>query len=319
MIVLVLFTACSRETCRDSVDPTEVELDVQRLEKILFQANSSKDVESFLKENREFSNYFLDADQYPSDSILASRIFNLISNPAIDTLYQESVGAFQNFETTLSEIESALGRLKVYYPQAPSPKIQTVVTGLYKDLFISNEHIMIGMDFFVGLEASYKPLDIPNYILRRYNTEHLPSIIMQLISSQYSRPGKGESMLTEMIDFGKAYYLLAKIMPCTSERILIGYTEEEWTDSFDNESIIWANFIENKLLYETNHTIKQKFLAERPNVYEIGDKCPGRIAAWLGWQIVNAYAAKTGISVQELMAETDHNKIFTQSGYKPGN
>jgi len=318
MIVLVLLSACSRETCRDAIDPIEIELDVERLEEKLFQSETAKDVQSFLSANREFSNYFLDADQYPSDSILAGRIFNLISNPSIDTLYQESIRAFNGFDTVVGELEMSLGRLKYYYPQAPTPKIQTVVTGLYKDLFISNDRIIIGMDFFVGAGASYKPLDIPNYILRRYNTEHLPSIIMQLISSQYARPGKGESMLTEMVDFGKAYYLLSKILPCTSERILIGYTEEEWNDTFEYESIIWANFIQNKLLYETNHTIKQKFLAERPNVYEIGDKCPGRIAAWLGWQIVNAYAQKTGISVQELMVETDHNKIFTQSGYKPG-
>ncbi|MEP5610666.1 MAG: gliding motility lipoprotein GldB [Cyclobacteriaceae bacterium] len=318
MIVLVLLSACSRETCRDAVDPIDIELDVERLEEKLFQSKTAKDVESFLGANREFSNYFLDADQYPSDSILASRIFNLISNPSIDTLYQESIAAFDDFDLVVRDIELSLGRLKYYYPQAPTPKIQTVVTGLYKDLFISNEHIMIGMDFFVGANASYKPLEIPNYILRRYNTEHLPSIIMQLISSQFARPGKGESMLTEMIDFGKTYYLMSKILPCTSERILMGYTEEEWNDTFEYESIIWANFIQNELLYETNHTIKQKFLAERPSVYEIGDKCPGRIAAWVGWQIVNAYAAKTGISVQELMLETDHNKIFTQSGYKPG-
>lgn len=317
MIVLVLFSSCSRETCRDAVDPLRVELEVERLEEKLFQAQSTSDVASFLKENREFSNYFLDADQYPHDTILASRIFSLISNPSIDTLYTESIEAFQTLEETVSEIEQALGRLKYYYPETTSPKVQTVVTGLYKDLFISNDHIMIGMDFFVGENATYKPLDIPNYILRRYNAEHLPSIIVKFISSQYAQPGKGDAMLTEMIDFGKAYYLLSKIMPCTPERILIGYTEEEWNDTFTYESIIWANFIQNELLYETNHTIKQKFLAERPNVYEIGDKCPGRIGAWLGWQIVNAYVEKTRISVQQLMAETNHNKIFSQSGYKP--
>lgn len=318
MIVLVLFNACSRETCRDAVNPLPIELEVERLEEKLFQSQNASEVKSFLSENREFSNYFLDADQYPHDSILASRIFTLISNPSIDTLYAESVAAFESFEETVIEIEQALGRLKQYYPETTSPKVQTVVTGLYKDLFISNDHIMIGMDFFVGENATYKPLDIPNYILRRYDAEHLPSIVVKFISSQYAKPGKGDAMLTEMIDFGKAYYLLSKIMPCTPERILIGYTEEEWEDTFTYESIIWANFIQNKLLYETNHTIKQKFLAERPNVYEIGDKCPGRIGAWLGWQIVNAYAEKTGISVQQLMAETDHNKIFTQSGYKPG-
>ena len=124
-------------------------------------------------------------------------------------------------------------------------------------------------------------------------------------------------MLSEMIDYGKSYYLLSKILPCTPERILIGYTEEEWEDVFENDQIIWANFVQNEWLYETNHTIKQKFLGERPNVYEIGDKCPGRIGRWLGWQIVNAYAEKSGASVTEIMSERDLNKLFAASGYKP--
>ena len=64
--------------------------------------------------------------------------------------------------------------------------------------------------------------------------------------------------------------------------------------------------------------MKQKFLAERPNVYEIGDKCPGRIGAWVGWQIVNEYMEKSNVSVQQLMEQTDHNEIFGKSGYKPG-
>jgi len=318
MIILILFGSCSRETCREAVDPVSVELRIERLEEDLFQSKSAQEVESFLIDNRQFSDNFLDANQYPTDSILANKVFNLISNPSIDTLYNESLAAFNNLEQIVSEIELALGRLKYYYPETTSPKIQTVVTGFYKDLFISKDYIMIGMDFFVGENASFKPLDIPGYILRRYNTKHLPSIVVKFISSQYVKPGEGETMLSEMIDFGKSYHLLSKIMPCTPETILIGYTQDEWKDAFEYESIIWANFIQNQLLFETNHTIKQKFLAERPNVYEIGDKCPGRIGAWLGWQIVNAYMGKNDISIQQLMSETDHNKIFTQSEYKPG-
>ena len=63
--------------------------------------------------------------------------------------------------------------------------------------------------------------------------------------------------------------------------------------------------------------MKQKFLGERPNVYEIGDKCPGRIGRWLGWQIVEAYAEETGASVQAIMSEKDASKILRMSKYKP--
>ncbi|MFK7954351.1 MAG: gliding motility lipoprotein GldB [Ekhidna sp.] len=318
LILLVLFlSACGRETCRESVEPLKVVLEVERLENELFAAKSQTDVEDFLSNHPDFAQFFLHSDQYPADSVLAQKIFTLIKNPAIDTLYQEAMDAFPNFENIVSNLESSLGRLKVYYPQTPSPKVQTAVTGLYNDMFITNEHVMIGLDFFIGQNASFKPQQIPNYILRRYSPEHLSASIMQFISSQYILPGKGDAMLTEMIDYGKSYYLLSKIMPCTPASILIGYTDEEWSDIFENEEIIWANFVQNELLYETNHGTKQKFLGERPNVYEIGEKCPGRIGRWLGWQIVNAYVDRTGISVEDLMKETDHTQIFRQSGYKP--
>ena len=124
-------------------------------------------------------------------------------------------------------------------------------------------------------------------------------------------------MLAEMIDHGKSYYLLSKLLPCTPEHILMGYTQEEWKDANDNDATIWANFIQNELLYETNHQMKQKFLGERPNVYEIAEKCPGRIGRWLGWQIVKSYVDNTGTSTQSLMAERDANQIFRRSEYKP--
>lgn len=317
IISFLFFFSCDQDNCRDSVGAEIVQLEVERLEGELFNTSSTLEVEDFLKNHPDFAQFFLHSDQYPHDSILAKSIFNLIQNPSIDTLYQEAIKAFDNFDQVISDLESAIGRLKTYYPQTQTPKVQTAVTGLYNDMFVTNEHIMIGLDFFIGENASYKPQQIPDYILKRYNREHLVASIMQFISSQYILPGKGDAMLVEMIDYGKSFYLLSKIIPCTPESILIGYTDKEWGDIFDNEEIIWANFVQNEWLYETNHSMKQKFLGERPNVYEIGDKCPGRIGRWLGWQIVNSYMEKTGISVQSLMKETDHNKIFTQSGYKP--
>jgi len=317
IIPMLLLIGCNSDSCRDAVDPATVRLEVQRLEEKLFNASSSKQIEAVLQEHPDFAQFFLHADQYPADSILANRIYQLTQNPSIDTLYKESLEAFSPFNDIVNILEVSLGRLSKYYPQTTTPVVQTAVTGLYNDLFISNDHIMIGMDFFIGEGATYKPKQIPDYILRRYDTEHLPANIMQFISSQYIKTTGSETMLDEMIDYGKSYYLLSKILPCTPERILIGYTEEEWNDSFENDAIIWANFVENKLLYETDHNMKQKFLGERPNVFEIGDKCPGRIGRWLGWQIVKNYAEKNNVSVTDLMAETDSNKIFSGSRYKP--
>jgi len=318
IISLVLFSGCSGDGCRESVVPVPVSLEVTRVEQEFYAAKSNDEVQRVLSKYPDFARLFLDADQYPSGGLLAESLFGLYHDPSFDSLYKASIQAFNN-SNTIQVLEASFGRLKSYYAGISIPKVQTVVTGLKKngDLYFDNERIIIGLDYFIGYRAVYKPQQIPGYLLRRYDTKHLPAVIMQFISSQYILTSSGETMLSEMIDYGKSYYLLSKILPCTPENILIGYTQEEWNDSFAHDKVIWANFIENKLLFETNHQMKQKFLGERPNVYEIGDKCPGRIGRWVGWQIVNAYAEKTGVSVTELMKETDANKIFRLSQYKP--
>lgn len=318
MFTMVFLVSCQNESCREAISPVKVSLKTHRLEQELFKSESEADVIAFLDQNDRLAKVFLHAEEYPSNEILGKKLFQLIKNPSIDTLYTEANEAFENFGLLKSEIEEGLGRLKALYPETPSPELMTIVTGFYNDLLITHKEVIIGMDFFIGEGATYKPQEIPDYILRRYNREHLPSIILKFISSQYVKPSEGETMLAEMIDHGKSLYLTSYLLPCTPENIIMGYTEDEWRDVFENDQIIWANFVTNKWLFETSHFMKQKFIGERPNVYEIGEKCPGRIGQWLGWQIINDYVSETGISITELMAETDANKIFNQSGYKPG-
>ena len=195
-----------------------------------FKASNEEELLDFLKEHPDISNLYRNISQLESEEQLAGQLLSLIKNPSLDTLYREAVEAYESNEQVVATIESGYGRLKALFPQTQIPNVQTIVTGFAEksDLIITNESVTIGLDFFVGDEGTYLPPEIPQYILRRYNMEHLPSIIMQFVSSQYVKPGKGQSLLTEMIDLGKSYYLLSQILPCTPERILIGYTEEEW-------------------------------------------------------------------------------------------
>lgn len=317
MVLFFLVIGCNNQKCREALEPAPISLQLERFDQDIFNAESASQIENFLNDHPSFAKLFLDLDEYPNSKILADKLFILMQNPSIDTLFVEAEEAFKGVDEIVDNLEAALGRLKVYFPQTPSPKVQLAFTGFYKDLVITNEQIIIGTDFFIGKDASYLPQQIPDYILNRYDTEHLPTNIIQFISSQFIQQTNGETMLSEMIDYGKSYYFLSKLLPCTSENILIGYTAEEWENSFENDEVIWANFVENKLLYETNHQTKQKFLGERPNVYEIGNKCPGRIGRWLGWQIVKAYAENADISMKEILAEKDANEIFRLSRYKP--
>jgi gliding motility-associated lipoprotein GldB len=322
LLGLVLLLACNEDKCRESsVQSDPAKLDIERLEKVLFKAKSADQVEAIFRNNPGFAIGFLDSDQYPSNAIVAQRFFNLINNPSIDTLYQEVEAEYNNFDRIENQIAGAFGKLQKIYPQTTVPKIQTVVTGLYRDISFSDSLIVIGLDHFLGENAKYKPLDVPDYIYKRYSKQHMSSIIMSFIAGQFNKSNlEDKTMLAEMIDYGKTYYMVSELLPCIPENIIIGYTDKEWSDSKANDDIIWANIIENELLYEVNHTKKNKFMGERPNVFEIGEDCPGRIGRWVGWQIVNAYMKQNPqTTIQELMDMTNAQTIFEKSKYKPRN
>lgn len=319
-MVLLLFS-CGSDNCRDvgAVIEEQITIKIERLENDLFASRDVGDVLRLLRSNPDVSKSFLHSDQYPSDSILASQIFELISDPFVDTLKNEALVAFEQNSEFQEDISGLFSILNQYYPQERFPVVKTIVSGLYSDLFISNELIVVGLDYFIGPNASYKPQDVPQYIQKRYTQRHLAPIIAKFIANSYSTTGTENTLLSEMIDFGKVNYLVSRLLPCKADSLIMGYSPFELDMAKKNREVIWANFIENELLYETSEFMKQKFLGERPNIHEISKNCPGRVGAWIGWEIVEAYMKEEDVSVQALLADTDHHKIFTKSKYKPIN
>lgn len=313
--------ACNKSDCR--LDPEiaaiPVDISIERKEEELFSFEDKGEAQRFLEENLTLANYFLDASQYPSDSILATRLYNLMQQPSMDSLRQDTYRKFADLADIEAAFENAFRHYKHYYPQGNIPKIQTMITGLYRDLYVSDSLIIIGLEYFIGQDAKYKPNDVPAYIYRRFSPDYVVPASFLFLSEYFNRVDQeDQTLLNEMVTAGKSFYFTKAMMPCVPDSVVIGFTSEEISEVKKNEDIVWANFVQNQLLYEVNHMLKNKFMGERPNVYEIGEKCPGRVGAWVGWQIVNAYMEKNpSVTLPQLMMETDARKIFVRSKYKP--
>ncbi len=321
-----LFIFCGLCGCGDKdcvIDPDiaaiEVDIEIQRKEQELLKLNDKKEYTAFLQQNRGLADYFLDAGQYPADSLLGNRLFNLMQQPAIDSLKTDTYRKFERVEWLEDQFELAFKHFKHYYPDRRVPEIQTMITGLYRDIYISDSLFVIGIDFFVGADARYKPNDVPEYIYRRFVPDYIVPASFSFLSESFNRVNyEDQTLLNEMVSAGKTYYFTKAMMPCAPDSLIIGFTAEEMAEVNKGQAIVWANFVENQLLYETSHMLKNKFMGERPNVYEIGEKCPGRIGAWVGWEIVKAYMARhPKVTLPELMNETDAKKIFLLSKYRP--
>ena len=320
IFVFLFINGCSENPCRyhPNEAPPTVEIEVKRLEKELFKSQEISEIEIFFQNHKDMAVTMFHLNEYPNEKILAERIFGLVQNEFIDTLYAEADEAFDQpiFEKTMN---TSLGWLKYYFPEMKVPKIQTIVSGLYNDLVVSKDLIIIGLDFFIGESASYRPIGVPQYILRRYEAKYMTPTILKFFIADYSSSGDEETLLSEMIDYGKIYYLLGSIMPCTPDDLILGFTPKEIRDVYAYQELIWSRIIEKEWLYVTDEFTKKKMLGERPKTIELGDECPGRVGAWIGWQIVKYYMDETGSTMQELMANRNHHEIFAQSKYKPKN
>lgn len=319
ILVATFLSSCDSdlETC------TTVPEQVPEIEWVKFDhlavGASEEELEVLLKTHSSYSKLFLLSNKFPNYAALAKSVHHLTNNPSLDTLRMETNNAFGDQKAVKQEFEEAFARLSQYYPETKTPKVYTTLTGFGKEMYLSDSLIIMSLDYYAGKEATFRPLGIPDYIMRRYEPEYLTNLVMTYISENYNKVNpKDNSMLGEMISYGKTYYFNQQMLPCKSDTIITGFSVSEMAKVKANQEVIWAHFINNELLYETNHFVINKYIQERPSVYEIGDECPGRIGRWVGLEIVKAYMDKNPeVTLQELMAETDAQKIFSKSKYKP--
>ena len=317
---LIFFACNSSEREIPDVSNIDISLQLTRWDQDLFQLSSKEEVAAFLEQHPLYAQQFFHTDQYPHDSLAVNYLWNFLSNAASGVIRDEIAEVYGDLSELQQEFEQAFQYLSHYYPEVKIPRLYTAVTGFSgNDLLVSDSVIIVGLEYYLGENATYRPLEFPNYILKRYQPQYIVPSTVLLLSGPYNKsPFEDKTMLAEMIYFGKAYYFSQRILPYTADSLLIGYSGEDLNNVANNQDLIWAHFVDKQLLYETSHFTKKKYMDERPNTVEIGNKCPGRIGEWLGWQIVDRFMQRESeIGLTDLMESEDVQGIFTQSKYKP--
>lgn len=325
LLMLVGLAGCKKdveEKCAFIPDTKNITLDLQfeSLEDSLPAITSKAQLVNFLSHHTVMRDFLFNRNAYPNDSVFINTQYSKFSNPHIDTLLFDTKKIFGDGSALKQELTNAFTTLTYYYPDFQVPKVETVITGLENDLFVSDSLIIIGLDYYLGKGARYRP-DMHEYMLRRYDKNFIVPSIMLLygIDGRYNNTDLSDrTVLADMVTYGKAYFFAKHMMPCTPDSVLIGYTAEEIAGARANQDMIWKRLIEDEAFFSTDGRVKQRYISERPKTFEVGDQAPGRIGTWVGWQIVNSYAArKSDLTFTQVMMEKDAKLIFSESRYRP--
>ena len=318
-ITSILFSCgqSAEEKCVVSQE-SKVELKFQSFEDSIPSIQTKKQLVSFLTRHPELRDIFFGRGNYPSDSVFINSLYNKFTHPGFDTLLIETKKVFGDLSELKTEFENAFTNIKYYYPNFQIPRIETVIAGLESDIFVSDTLIIVGLDYYLGKKAKYRP-NMYEYMLKRYEKNFVvPSALLLIgIDNKIDRVNMGDrTMLAEMISYGKAFYFAKHMLPCTPDSVFIGYSEKEFKGAKVNQEMIWKRLVDNEVLFSTTPTMKQKYIAERPHTIEVSPDCPGRIGLWVGWQIVNEYATQNSKTpLPELMKIVDAQKILRGSKY----
>lgn len=321
ILLLLVFSCSDREVAcelSEEILQIPIDVDIQRMETQLFETTSVKDLSWILDNNPEFASQYLQEDLYKSKEEMIKELVLVNQDTSLQELKGEATQHFKDIQELESELENAFKYIKYYFPEFKVPKVYTYVSGFNSDLFISEDIIVIGLDYFLPADHRFQPPDLPQYINRRYQKEYIVPTILVALSSEFNETSlEDQTLLADMIYYGKAYHFVKTMMPCTSDEYIIGYTPEEIQASYSNEELIWSHFIENELLFITNPFEIRKYTGEAPFTDAISMEAPGRLGRWIGWNIVDEYRFNNSLSINELMAEKNADLIFRQSEYRP--
>lgn len=320
VFLVVILISCQpnmEEKCVVSSD-IKININFKSYEDSIPAIQTKKQLVAFLTRHAELRDIFFGRGNFPDDSVFINQLFRRFTHPAFDTLLLETKKIFGDGRELKEEFQNAFANIKYYYPNFTAPRVETVITGLETDIFVSDSLIIVGLDYYLGRKAKYRP-NAYEYIVKRYEKNFVvPSALLLLgIDTKYDKVNMNDrTMLAEMIGYGKAYYFAKHMLPCAPDSTFIGYSAKEIEGAKENQELIWKRLIENEVLFSTTQPMKQKYISERPHTLEVSPDCPGRIGLWVGWQIVNEYARRNpDVSLSQLMQITDAQKILRGSKY----
>ncbi len=326
LFMLTILLSCESNRLKVNVSSVNLTLKVARLDQELFQLNSQNISTSLPKIQQTYGQFFEAYNENvlglgnSTDPAYANYLQTFLS----DSIRLASVKQIDSVYADLTELKQKLElgfkHYRYYFPTKTIPKIITLVSGFNQSIVLTGDAIGLSLDNYLGASCHfYKQLGIPAYKRENMTREKIPSdIIYAWGVSEFGFDESKVNLVSQMIYQGRMMVFVDAMLPEEADNFKIGYSTEKLAWCFKSEASMWTYLIEHKMLFSSERMNIVRFINPAPFTSCFTSDSPGRTGVWMGWQIVRAYMKKhPEISIPELMAENDYQKILNESGYSP--
>ena len=307
-LLSILFSCNSKDDNQVDVSEIKVAFTIDRFDVDFYTTDES----SLLKTKEKYPLFF---PKSTPDSVWV----NKINNKDEQELFLETQKVFSNIDFLENDLEQLFKHIKYYNPTFKSPKIVTLLTNIdhQNKVLFNGEYLLISLDVYIGKNHQFYA-DYPSYIKQNFEKENIVVDVAKAMIPK-SNHINDRTFVSKMITEGKKLYLLDRYLPSIDDYQKAGYSAEKNNWAIENEEQVWKYFIENKMLFSTETKLNKRFLELAPfsKFYRSEDTLsPGRIGAWIGWQIVRSYMKHNDVSLQQLL-KIPSEEVYKKSKYKP--
>lgn len=331
-LVSLLITACSRNKKVD-VSNIPVNVKIERFDKEFYAMYTKPMALQAAYLQKKYGVFYHDFialllqnnDINTQDTAYFKLLRQVFAGKPFNDLKHDVDSVYPNVDKEEAELTDAFRHIIYYFPQKKLPQIYTYFSGFEAQTVVGNAYFGIGLDLFLGANSRFYPsltAAYPHYLSRNFNSQNIAPRVIEGMAREdmFPESDSNKTLLSKMIYNGKIMYFMDQILPDVPDSTKIGYTgvQLKWCQDFKSQ--IWAYFLDQNLLYESDYPKIQKYLTEAPFTPGLGDRNESapKLAVWTGWQIVRQYMDKhPEVTLPELMANTNAQKILNESKYRP--
>lgn len=340
LTAIISLAACKSNKKIPDVSKVIIDLKVERFEKDFFalDTNTAKldaGLQQIFQKYKEFAAdylYNIIGSEPVPDSVLRKAKQILLDYKNVNTDVNR---IYKDADDITVKVKEGFTFIKYYFPNYKLPTTLVTYIGPWDALFmLSNKsggssimrdgdkmgiglQLLMGKDYGIYKEDGFKSI-YPDYVSRRFDKAYIAvNCVKVIIDDMYPDQTAGKPLIEQMVEAGKRLYLLDAFLPNTADTLKTGYTAEQLKGCYENEVNIWSLFVNNDLLYASDPSYTKDYMNDGPNTTALGEKSPGLIGHFIGWQIVKKWMEKNDTKSLADLMKTPAKQIFEEAKYKP--
>lgn len=319
--IIISFIGCSGTVKSDNRHSAQERVTIIRFDKDIYNYIQNPDA---VKEKSLTEKYPLLLPAFGQIAMKTSdqaRFFpqlrDYFANEDLLKIYQDVSTKYADVSVYEDKLTAVNGLVEENFPGKKLPRLAMHVSGFRANVIIVNNLISLSIDKYLGSDyPAYQSFFQPYERLQMQSEDIVKDYIKAWLISDIIKPADHETLLSAMIDEGKILYALSILLPAEDTDNLIGYTSQQSAWCKNNEKDIWQKIVKENYLYSTDHMLITRLTNDAASTTVVSPQSPGRVGAWIGWQIVNQYASKKGFLLEDILS-MDAQTILKGAKYNP--